>query len=389
MFKSISFKSGFIFLLVSAAESAGVVYLYTGGLNLNDNLVVSALIGGVLIGFILNILLVEFFVNYRLRNLSNEIKKLTSGKSYHRIKTNSEDELGVASRFFNEMTRQIERIALDLQTAERLSGEIGLAAKIQEDVLPKKAPVIPGIEMVAKTRSAAEMGGDSFDFLQSEGQTMFYIGDVTGHGVPAGLVMMMVNILIRAFFPLYNRSDQIVKKVNEVLYPRIATSMFMTSTLMRWHHNDKKMFFTGCGHEYILHYKAKEQKCNLVKSGGIALGMIPSMENIAKETEIDFELDDIIVLYSDGVTEAKGPNGEMFEVDRLKIALEKYAKHATAESVFDNITNDFADFVGKYEDQADDVTLMVLKNRGTSYVQQSVNLVVNNPAKIEGEKWSW
>jgi len=391
--KYLSLKFFIAFAVVAFLEVFIGIFVLLGRVPDLSNPAVQKMIGvSVVLGTILNMIIYYFLVGFRLQDISGEIKNLFRGKKYSKVDAFSPDAVGDMGRFFNEMTLQIETIAKDINKAERLSGEIGLAAKIQTDVIPKSSVPVQGLETVARTKSAAEMGGDSFDIIPGNDQTFFYVGDVTGHGVPAGIIMMMVNILIRAFAPLYRKSDDILKKVNAILQPRIANNMFMTLVMLRWVHNDQKMYFTGCGHEYILHYDDSTGKCNVIKSGGIALGMIPDIEKLTAEKEIDFREGDAIVLYTDGITEAIGRNGEMYGLERIAAVVEKYGKRATADSIFENITEDFSDYVGRYAEQNDDITLIVIKNRGHLYKQESVNLHVSTAGRFadpSGENWSW
>lgn len=387
--KSLKTKTALAFLLVAIIESLVMIYLRNAEIDLTNKNVLVLLGVGTSVGFVLNMILYEFLIDLRLRNITHEIDNLISGQQYEEIDERSKDEIGIFARFFNEMTRQIENIAGNLKNAERLSDEIGLAAKIQSDVLPKKAPIIPGIEMVAKTRSAAEIGGDSFDFIKSNNQTMFYIGDVTGHGVPAGLIMMMVNILLRAFAPMHQKTSDILIKTNSIIHPRIAANMFMTLVMLRWDEDDQRLFYTGCGHEHYLHYHASTGKCEAVKCGGIALGMVPEIKNMVQEKEINFQEGDILALYTDGIAEAKNAQGEMFGVERLRQVVEEFGGRTSSESVFDNISRRFGEFVGKYSDQKDDITLIVLKNRGRNYAQEAIKLEVNKRHLEDSPIWTW
>ncbi len=138
--------------------------------------------------FALSTLALRQIVHVPLKKILREMKLLLTGKEFHRIYTTRTDEIGILGHFFNEITTNLATISHDLKEHKRISQELNLAQKIQHDLIPHEAPEIPHLEITAKTKSAAEIGGDSFDFLPQEKQTFFYIGDVTGHGIPAGLV---------------------------------------------------------------------------------------------------------------------------------------------------------------------------------------------------------
>jgi len=347
---------------------------------------------GVLLSLILLILLLFLFdVVLPISRVAKQVNNLLTGRQYQRLDPTSYDEIGMFTHFFNEITRDLEKISYDVKERRRMSSELDIAAKIQADVLPKEAPDSPGLDIVAKTRSAAEVGGDSFDFISSPDrkQTYIYIGDVTGHGVPAGLVMVMTHTLVEAMIAMGIKSSKdVIVNTNTLLTPRISSRIFMTMVMLRWDAEQQKMFYTGAGHEHILLYKAKSEKVEAFRSGGIALGMIPDNSKIALEKEIPMEIGDAVVLYTDGLTEAKNKTGQMFTVERMVASLEKYGYLPSSESIFDHITKDFANFVGEYV-QIDDTTMIVIKYVGKDKsARTKLEISVEKPTG-ENKIWSW
>lgn len=259
-----------------------------------------------------------------MENISREVKALLTGKRYNRIIPTTIDEIGIFTHFFNEITLNLEKVSTDLKEGKRMSSELDIASQIQNDVLPKEAPEINGLDIVAKTRSAAEVGGDCFDFMQKNKNFYVYIGDVTGHGVPAGLVMIMVDTLMHAWSQTAKNTEEILIQINHFLYQRMSAQRFMTLVMLRWNAVEQKMYYTGAGHEHVLVYKIKDQSVEAIRSGGIALRMIPDISAIVKEKEVNMEEGDVIVLYTDGITEAKNKNGEMYGLERFKTSLKKH-----------------------------------------------------------------
>jgi serine phosphatase RsbU (regulator of sigma subunit) len=136
----------------------------------------------------------------------------------------------------------------------------------------------------------------------------------------------------------------------------------MTCVLLRWNVQEQKLYFTGAGHEHILIYRKKQASCEVRQTGGIALGMVPDVSRILKEEQIAFEQGDSVILYSDGIIEAKNIQGEMFGLPRLKAAVEQFANFSTPEELFTRISQEFGRFVGE-EIQADDITLLTIQKR--------------------------
>lgn len=336
-----------------------------------------------------------------LSRVNKQVKNLLTGKAFKRIEPSTIDEIGVFTHFFNEITQDLEKISYDVKERRRMSSELDIASSIQKEVLPKEAPEAPGLDVVAKTRSAAEVGGDTFDFLTSAdgSQVFIYIGDVTGHGVPSGLIMMMVDTIVTAMvYQGVKTGNELISHTNFLLHPRIASRLFMTSVMLRWDKENQKMFYTGAGHEHILVYRKEQEEVESIASGGIALGMIPDVSKIVKETEIPLQIGDTIALFSDGITEAKNQTGEMYGLERLTSSLKKNGYKPSVEAVFDGLTKDFSDFVGEYV-QIDDITMIVIKYMGPDFVSHAVKLTVSQDAaealKAWGEglnkskKWNW
>ncbi|MBN2087138.1 PP2C family protein-serine/threonine phosphatase [Candidatus Peregrinibacteria bacterium] len=329
-----------------------------------------------------------------VNRLLKQVTNLLTGKNYKKVDPTTIDEVGVMTHFFNEITHDLEKISYDIKERRRMSSELDIAAQIQKDVLPKEAPESPGLDIVAKTCSAAEVGGDTFDFVLSpDGNQLFvYIGDVTGHGVPAGLIMMMVDTLVTAMISRgVNNGRELIANTNSLLYPRISSRLFMTSVMLRWDKKNQKMYYTGAGHEHVLVYRKNTETVESIKSGGIALGMIPDVSKIVKETEIPLEIGDSVVLFTDGITEAKNQTGEMFEVTGLVESLKKHGYRPSAESIFDNLSKDFANFVGEYV-QVDDITMIVIKYVGKDAATSKVKLTVSSEEgqiQRKSKIWNW
>jgi serine phosphatase RsbU (regulator of sigma subunit) len=326
--------------------------------------------------------------------VTKQISALLTGKNYRRVDPSTIDEVGIITHFFNEITRDLEKISYDVKERRRMSSELDIAASIQRDVLPKSAPEAKALDIVAKTRSAAEVGGDIFDFIDSpDGNQLFiYIGDVTGHGVPAGLIMMMVDTLVTAMIArgIDNGKDLVVN-VNTLLTPRISARLFMTSVVLRWDRPTQKMFYAGAGHEHVLVYHTKTESVEAIRSGGIALGMIPDNSKITVEKDIPLEIGDVVVLYTDGITEAKNKTGEMYGLQKLTDSLRRHGYRPSGESIFDNLTKDFATFVGEYV-QIDDITMIVIKYLGKDAGMAKVKLTIGTDlTKTErvSKTWNW
>lgn len=304
-----------------------------------------------------------FFVKRPFDSVMHEVKAVLVGEKYNRIYSKRIDEFGIFSHFFNETVSSLEQVKKDIREGKRMFSELEVVREIQNTILPKNVPLFPKLDVIAKTRPASEVGGDSFDFIQNGDINFIYIGDVTGHGAPAGVIMLMVNALIHVFAEKSQTAKEILINVNRILKPRIKTTMFMTLVMLEWDALRQSLKYVGAGHENVLVYRASQGSCDVNQSGGIALGMVDDNTELIQENEIMLSPGDFVVLYTDGVTEAKNNNGEQFGIDRLAKSIEKNAASGTADDVFKKIAFDFSEFAGE-EVQEDDVTLIVARYTG-------------------------
>jgi len=389
--KSIFRKSLLLITVVVGAVIYSLIHLNKiGYLEIPSMWVLYGIIGLITFFYLIFI----FNIVVPMHRVAQQVTNLLTGKTFKRINPTTIDEVGVFTHFFNEITQDLEKISYDVKERRRMSSELDIASSIQRDVLPKEAPKAPGLDIVAKTRSAAEVGGDTFDFLQSTdgNQVFIYIGDVTGHGVPAGLVMMMVDTIVTAMvYQGVNNGQELIAHTNNLLHPRISSRLFMTSVMLRWDKINQKMFYTGAGHEHILVYRKQTETVDSITSGGIALGMIPDNSKIVKETEIPLEIGDCIVLYTDGISEAKNDVGEMYGLEKLIESLKNNGYKPSGDGIFDGLTKDFSKFVGEYI-QIDDITMIVIKYVGPGVETKKAKLTIaKDEAKAGPEKktWNW
>ena len=335
----------------------------------------------VLVIFLGLLLLVAYYYQYvylPLKKVSRQVAAVLAGNEYTKIKMKSKDEFGLIAHFFNEITDNLEGISFELKEGERMASELTLASDIQESVLPSSIPLIPKLDTVAKTRSADEVGGDSFAVVQKGNEYYVYIGDVTGHGAPAGLVMMMVSTLFDVLLPSCTSTQDLAVSINSILKPRVNTSMFMTTAFFRWDTNSEKMFYTGAGHEHILIYRSAEGVCEAIPTGGIALAMAEDISTIVSEKELTLNDQDIIVLYSDGISEAVNEAGELYGLERLKQAVKQFGHLGKSLDLFNAISEDIARFTGDTV-QKDDMTLIVMRYASQGFAtENSENLVSTN-----------
>ncbi len=316
-----------------------------------------------LTGMILGLLSIIVFAN----RITKPLKKLTEssgiiakGNFQHRVDIKTHDELELLGNAFNKMAEDLDKSTKALVYKERVAKELELAQKIQADLLPKNIPKLGGLDISAGLVPAEEIGGDVYDFLKRDDQnTMFYLGDVTGHGVPSGILGSIANAMF------FSESDNpslkdIMIEVNRVIKAKSLANMFLTLCLLNWNSEQKKLTFVNAGHEPILHYSKANNSVSLIKGGGIALGMFPDISKMINEREIQIQLGDYIVLYSDGIPEAWRNEKENYGMDRFRASVQQFGNLENATAIRNAILQNVKDFIGDYK-QMDDITIMVVK----------------------------
>lgn len=296
--------------------------------------------------------------------------------------------------FFQKSLKILSVFRDEVRSGRQLRSEVEIASEIQKQTLTKDDDFIPWLTMAVGICSATEVGWDSMDVINwRDWNYYFYIWDVTWHWVPSGFVMMMVNALISAFSQNLVSGAEIFAETNKVLKPRIKQNMMMTAVMLRWDSNNKKIYYTWAGHEFILIYKSREQKIYKIKTWGVALGMIKDISKSLKEQQIPFELWDLIILYTDGVTEARyrsEQNWMLFGVDRITqsiMNLDPISRNP--ENVFRQLTLDLSAFMWYKYIQYDDITFAVIWQ--TSPWEKSI-IMTDIPSHIDKTiitEWNW
>ena len=240
--------------------------------------------------------------------------------------------------------------------------ELRVARSIQEASLPKEVPELEGWEISPRYQPAREVGGDFYDFhLLSEGRLGVVVGDATGKGVPAALVMSTTLGMLQATAGALDSSSpgEVLAQVNETLLARIPKNMFVTCFYAILDPRSGTLRYANAGHD--LPYLHRNGKAEELKARGMPLGLMPKMGY--EEKEIVLEAGELTLLYSDGLVEAHDPRGEMFGFPRLR---ELVAEHAPEEaSLGDFLLRELHTFTGEGWEQEDDITLLTLRRSAT------------------------
>jgi len=239
---------------------------------------------------------------------------------------------------------------------ELLEHELRVARSIQQASLPKDVPTLEGWQISPYYQPAREVGGDFYDFhLLSEDQLGVVVGDATGKGVPAALVMSTTcGMLQLAAQALDSSPGEVLQRVNETLLSRIPSNMFVTCFYTILDPNSGSLSYANAGHD--LPYLHRNGEAEELRARGMPLGLMPGMSYEEKETIL--EAGESALFYSDGLVEAHDPKGEMFGFPRLRTLV---AEHAKGEPLVDFLMDKLRSFTGDGWEQEDDITLVTLQ----------------------------
>jgi serine phosphatase RsbU (regulator of sigma subunit) len=313
-----------------------------------------SILASIFVGFILSSV-----VTNPLKKLTQVVLQIAKGDFTKRAEVKSEDEVGVLAESVNQMAQDLEASTEARIYKEKVKKELEIAAKIQKDLLPQNIPNIPGLDLAGIVIPASEVGGDVYDILFDANQTpYFYVGDVTGHGVPAGLLSSVANAIITSTVD-YNDLKHIVSNLNHVLKQKSASNLFLTLLLARY--QNKKIDYISAGHEQIIYFNAKTQTAEFLAPGGIALGLFEDIADKLETRQLDFKKGDCILLYTDGIPEAFSSETEQFGNDLLiQVATEIIKSAKSAEQIKSDLVKKVTEYMGTYP-QKDDITLLVIR----------------------------
>jgi sigma-B regulation protein RsbU (phosphoserine phosphatase) len=327
---------------------------------------------GIFIGIFLVLILVVIILTFifsrfltdPLLKLQNGAEEIGRGNLEYQVDVQTHDEFGSLARAFNTMAADLRDYIGTLKSVtaekERMLKELEIAKEIQQSFLPESAPVLPGFDLEGYNLPALEVGGDFYDFIPLDADHYgLVIADVSGKGVPAALFMALSRTLIRASASSIDDPASSIREANRYIFQDSKTSMFVTLFYTILGCKAKTLTFVNAGHNPPIHIQASSGQVMLLNAKGIALGVVD--EITLESVKITLQSGDLVVLYTDGVTEATNEQDEEFGEERLIHCLETY-KTRTSREIIDSIVQEVTAFA-QNRPQFDDITIMVLKVR--------------------------
>ena len=304
-----------------------------------------------------------------IKELKNQAKKVGTGDFSYRIINTTNDELGELSEQFNDMARNLQKYISDFKTAteekQKIHSELSIAKKIQRSMLPCIFPAFPNredVDIYALMDPAREVGGDFYDFFfLDEERLAVVIADVSDKGISAALFMVMAKILIKNQLQNDKTPAEALEIVNNSLCENNEAGMFVTAFVGVIDLKTGEFIFSNAGHNPPLIYRSMEDKFEFLKSKhGFILGGIQDTKYV--ENKDSLYKNDILLLYTDGVTESVNLKEELFSEKRLgKFLNEKVDKSKDVKYILTSLREEIQDFSDGVE-RSDDITILGVKN---------------------------
>ena len=320
----------------------------------------------IMLAMLLIVAAISFFLS---RMITNPILALMKGakaigrvEMEHTVEVKTGDELEVLADSFNTMARNLKLHMEDLRCTtaekERLQKELEIARGIQLRLLPQHPPYIEGFDLAANNLPAQEIGGDFYDYIPvSLDSWGLIIADVSGKGMPAAIFMGLSRTIVRASATDNPSAAAAIKQANELICRDSTSGMFVTLFYAILDAKTRKLRYVNAGHNPPLLFRKGSDEVISLRTRGIALGVAHFID--LQEAEKTLESGDLVVFYTDGVTDAINEKEEAFGELRL-IEIVSRNRHLSARELISKVEEGVVNFAGT-KNQFDDITMLVLK----------------------------
>jgi sigma-B regulation protein RsbU (phosphoserine phosphatase) len=311
-------------------------------------------------GFILLIVVLIRTVTGRtaaaIHKVSKAAQRIAAGDYGVFLVARSRDEVGELIRSFNTMIQQLKE-RMEMKEA------MNLAMEVQQNLLPKRIPQVEGLDIAARSIYCDETGGDLYDFLEIADRNHscigIAVGDVSGHGIPAALLMASVRAFFRSRVRQPGNIAEIVSDVNHLVAKDTdETGHFVTLFYAEISSGENKLSWVRAGHDAALCYDSASDHFEELRGNGIALGIDKNFK-YEKNSINRLSPGQILMLGTDGLREAQNEKGEMFGIERLKTLIRQHAR-STAEGILASMLHSVTKFQQSMK-QEDDITLVIVK----------------------------
>ena len=306
-------------------------------------------------------------------------ERVRQGDFTHRIDVQTNDQLGELAASFNQMTGSIENLLQTAAEKKRLEEELRIARQIQMSLLPRGPLDVPGMAVTALCVPAREVGGDYYDFFKlPEDRLGVLIADVSGKGTSAALYMAELKGLVLSLSRIYQSPRQLLIEVNRIISDNLDSRSFITMTYAVIDLQGGVMTYARAGHTPMIHLPGRAtapQHARVLAPDGMVVGLridgaAEKFAELLQEEQVELHGGDVIVLFTDGITEAMNDDSDLFGEGRLSRLIEEHG-HLDSGELRERILREIEAFVGG-ADQHDDMTMILMKVQQAAAAQHRV-----------------
>lgn len=241
--------------------------------------------------------------------------------------------------------------------AARMENERNIAVKVQESLLPKKQFHAPGVEIRSAYIPSEQLSGDFFDYVLSDGLLYMLMADVSGHGLPAAILVSLLKSYLHTEATEKTLPAAVLSGLNDFLFSASLPSQFATAQLFRFDQAERLVRVSNAAHPPFLFYRRRENRTEMLEHPSHLLGAIAGMD--FDESSFSVEAGDILFSYTDGLTDRRAVSGEFYSLDRISALLEGSGS-ADFNTVYDRVMNDVSGFANT-EEYKDDVAFILAR----------------------------
>jgi serine phosphatase RsbU (regulator of sigma subunit) len=320
--------------------------------------IIAAVAGSLFFVYLVALVIAFVLVGSIARNvnrLTRAAQAIGRGDLSVRVNSRSRDQIGDLARSFDGMAASIQRLLVETAKKEKIDAELSVARAIQRSLLPESGGSWPGFHVVSHFEPVAEVGGDFYDVLRiADGRTAVILGDVSGHGLPTGLLASAAKASITTLIEMGTSGPEICAKLAARAVRASNRRSFLTLALFSYDASRRAGTLTNAGHPAP--YRLSAGRVDRLPLPAFPIGLLA--QGVFPSKEISFAPGDLLVLFTDGIVEATDEAGDPFGYERLEWLLEKEAAK-TAEELLASILSAVAAHVGRAE-MEDDRTLVLL-----------------------------
>jgi sigma-B regulation protein RsbU (phosphoserine phosphatase) len=331
-------------------------------------------IGYVLGGMFLVAIIISFIIAFSVtRTLTRSVHDLYIGTLHidrgdfsHRVAVRGENQLTELARSFNNMTASIERLIEDSRERERLQSELEIAREVQAQLFPRALPQLKSLEVLGVCRPARTVSGDFYDYVElPRCRLALAFGDVSGKGISAALVMATLHSIVRTQLSVLAQSNgelrfstaEMVSRVNDQLYTGTSPEKFATLFFGAYDESESALSYSNAGHLPPILIRGGEVR--RLEVTGMVVGAFP--QALYESSMVELKSGDLLVAFTDGITEPENPYGEEYGEQRLFDLLIREAGRPVQE-IIDKAMREVIEWTGQSALQ-DDMTMLVARRR--------------------------